>query len=63
LHLDKIIESKRLGILRQINKDGLGKSFEVVLYTVLHDVVDVNNQLLEFCKALMDVVKVTINVH
>ena len=52
-----------MGILRKVNKDCLRECLEVVLNSVLHDVIDVDDQLLELCKALMNMVKVAINVH
>jgi len=63
LHLNKVVESEGLCILGKVHKDCLGKSLEVVLDSVLHNVVDVDDQLLKFGKALMDVVKITVNVH
>ena len=46
LHLDEFIESVGLIIDWQINKNSLGQRLEVVLDAVLHDVVDVDDQLL-----------------
>jgi hypothetical protein len=63
LHLDEVIKSEGLGILRKVDQDSLGERFEVVLNTVLHDVINVDDQLLKLSEALMNVVKVTINVH
>ena len=63
LHFNKFIESVGLGFLWKVNKNGLGKCLQVVLDTVLHNVVDVYDQLFEFSKTLVHVVQVTINVH
>jgi hypothetical protein len=63
LHLDELLESEGLRILGQVDKHGLGERLEVVLDTVLHDVVDVDDQLLELVQSLMNVGQVSINVH
>ena len=63
LHLDELIKSEGLGILWKVDKDSLGKRLEVVLNSVFHDVVDVDDQLLEFGQTGVDVSKVSINVH
>jgi hypothetical protein len=63
LHLDELIKSEGLGILGKVNQDSLGERFEVVLNTVLHDVIDVDDQLFKLGEALMNMVQVTINVH
>jgi hypothetical protein len=63
LHLDEVIKSEGSGILRKVDQNSLGEGLEVVLNTVLHDVVNVDDQLLKLSKALMNVVEVTINVH
>lgn len=63
LHLNELIEGESTGVLGQVNKNGLGESLQVVLNTVLHDVVDVNNELLELGESLMHVVQVAIDVH
>jgi hypothetical protein len=63
LHLDEVIKSEGLGILRKVDQDSLGKRFKVVLNTVLHDVIDVNNQLFKLGEALMNMVKIAINIH
>jgi len=63
LHGDEVIEGESLGILREIDENSLGEGLEVVLNSVLHDVVDVDNQLLELGKTNMHVIQVTIDVH
>lgn len=63
LHLDKFIKSEGLGILWEVDKNGLGETLEVVLNSVLHDIVDVDNELLELGKTLMNVMEIAINVH
>jgi hypothetical protein len=52
-----------LSILRQVNENGLGERLKIVLNTVLHDVVDVNDQLLQLGETLVDVMEIAINVH
>jgi len=49
--------------LRKVDQNGLGKGFQVILDSVLHDVIDVDDQLLEFDKAVVYVVEVAVNVH
>lgn len=63
LHLDELIKSEGLSVLWQVDEDCLGETLKVVLDSVLHDVVDVDDQLLELGESLMDVVEVAIDVH
>ena len=63
LHLDELIESVGLGVLGQIDQHGLGERLKVVLNSVLHYVVDVDNQLLKFGETLVHVIQVPVNVH
>ena len=63
LHLNKLVKSEGLGILRKVYENGLGETLEVVLNSVLHDVVDVDDQLLKLGESLMDVGQVSIDVH
>jgi len=63
LHLDEFVESEGLGILREVDKNGLGKTLKIVLNSVLHDIVDVDNELLELGKTLMNMMEIAINVH
>lgn len=63
LHLDERIESVRVGVSGQVHQDSLRKSLEVVLNTVLHNIVDVDDELLELGETLVDVLEVAIDVH
>jgi hypothetical protein len=63
LHLDELLQCVGLGVLWKVDEDGLGQALEVVLNSVLHDVVDVDDQLLELVQSLMNVGQVSINVH
>jgi hypothetical protein len=63
LHLDELIKSESLGILRKVNQDCLREGLKVVLNTILHDIVNVDDQLLKLSKALMNMVKIAIDVH
>ena len=63
LHFDELVKSEGLSILWEVDKNGLGKTLEVVLNSVLHDIVDVDDELLELGKTLMNVVEVAIDVH
>ena len=63
LHFDKFIKSVSLSILRKVNEHSLGEGLKIVFNTVLHNIVDVYNKLLELGKAHVYVVKVTIDVH
>ena len=63
LHFDELFECVGLGVLWKVDEDGLGQALEVVLNSVLHDVVDVDDQLLELVQSLMNVGQVSINVH
>ena len=47
LHLYKLVKSVSLSILRQVNQDSLREGFKVVLDSVLHDIVDVDDELLK----------------
>ena len=63
LHGNEVVKSEGLGILRKVDENGLGQRLEVVLDTVLHDVVDIDNQLLKLGKADMHVIEISIDVH
>jgi len=63
LHFDEVVEGEGLGVLWQVDEHSLGEGLQVVLNSVLHDVIDVDDQLLELGKSLVDVVQVSINVH
>jgi len=63
LHLYKLVKSVSLSILRQVNQDSLGEGFKVVLDSVFHNIIDVNDELFEFGKTLVHMGQVAINVH
>ena len=63
LHLDELLERESRALLGEVDKHGLGQGFEVVLDTVLHNIVNVDNELVEFGKALVDVMEEAIDVH
>jgi hypothetical protein len=63
LHSNEVIKGESLGILRKVDENGLRQRLEIVLDTVLHDVVDINNQLLKLGKTDMHVVEIAIDVH
>ena len=63
MHLDELVKSEGLGILWKVDQNGFGKALEVVLDSVLHDIIDVNDKLLKLSKTLMNMVEISINVH
>jgi hypothetical protein len=63
LSLDELFQRHWLGVIGKVDKKDLGDLLEVVLNTVLDDVIDGDDQLVEFVKALMNVFKITVNVH
>jgi len=63
LHLDECVKGEGLSILREVDKNGLGETLKVVLNSVLHDIVDVDNELLELGKTLMNMMEIAINIH
>jgi hypothetical protein len=63
LHFNEFVKSEGLGILRQVHEHCLGQALQVVLDSVLHDVVDVDDQLLELGQALVDMMEIAIDVH
>ena len=63
LHLYEFVESVSLGFLWQIDEHCLGKSLKVVFNTVLHNVVDVDDELLEFGQTLMHVIQIAVDIH
>jgi len=63
LHLDELIKRESGAVLRKVNKHCLGESLKVVLNAVLHDVVNVDNKLVELVETLVNVVKEAFNVH
>ena len=63
MHLNELIKSKGLGILWKVYQNGFGKTLKVVLDSVLHDIIDVNDKLFKLSKTLMDMMEISINVH
>ena len=63
LHLNELIKGESLGILRKVDQNSLRETLEVVLNSVLHDVVDVNDQLLELGETVMHMGQISIDVH
>jgi len=63
LHFNKGVKAVGLAVLRQVHKYSLGQSFEVVLNSVLHNIINVNDKLLELCQTLVNMMKVAIDVH
>ena len=63
MHVDEFIERESRTILGEVNKDGLGQSLQVVLNSVLHNIVNVDNELVKLGETLVDVVEESINVH
>ena len=63
MHLDELVKSEGLGILWKVDQNGFGKTLEVVLDSVLHDIIDVNDELLKLSKTLMNMVEISVNVH
>jgi hypothetical protein len=63
LHLDKLVKSECLSILWEIDQNSLGKTLKVVLDSVLHDIIDVNDKLFKLSKSLMDMEEISVNVH
>jgi hypothetical protein len=63
LHLDELIKSEGLGILWKVDQNCFGKALKVVLNSVLHDIIDVNDELLKLSKTLVNVLEISIDVH
>jgi hypothetical protein len=63
LHLDKLVKSECLSILWEIDQNSLGKTLKVVLDSILHDIIDVNDKLFKLSKSLMDMEEISVNVH
>lgn len=62
LHFHEFVNRKRLRI-GQVYEEGLGDDFQVLLNSVLDDVVDGDDQLLELVQALMHVLQIRVDVH
>lgn len=63
LHLDEVVKSVGLGVLWEVDEDSLGKRLEVVLNSVLHDVIDVDNELFKLGETTVNMAQVAIDVH
>jgi len=46
LHLNEFVKSEGLSVLWKVDKNSLRKTLEVVLDSVFHDIIDVDDQLL-----------------
>jgi hypothetical protein len=49
--------------LWKVDQHGFGKTLKVVLDSVLHDIIDVNDKLFKLSKTLMNMVEISVNVH
>jgi hypothetical protein len=47
LHFDELVKSEGLGILWKVDENSLRETLEVILNTVLHDVIDVDDELIK----------------
>jgi len=63
LHLHELVEGVGARILGQVDKHCFGQRFQVVLNSILHNVVDVDNKLFELGKTCVHVSQVTVDVH
>jgi hypothetical protein len=52
-----------LGVIGEIDQKDFGDLFQVVLDTVLDDVIDRDDQLVELVQTLVDVLQVGVDVH
>jgi len=46
-----------------MDKDNFGNSFKIIFNSILNDIIDIDNQLFQFLKALMNIVKIAFNIH
>ena len=46
-----------------MDKHNFGNSLKIIFNSILNNIIDIDNQLLKFLKALMHVVKIAFNVH
>jgi len=44
-------------------KDNFRNSFKIIFNSILNNIIDIDDQLLEFLKALMHIVKIAFNIH
>jgi hypothetical protein len=63
LHFDEFVQGKRLTVRGKVNEFNLGDGLEVVFNTIFDDIVDGNDELLEFAETFVDVLEVSIDVH
>ena len=63
LHLYEGVQNESFCISWKFNEDGLGERLDVILNTVLYDIVDVSDELLKLEKTLVHVLQVAIDVH
>jgi hypothetical protein len=63
LTLDELLKGHGLGVVGEVDKEDLGDLLEVVLDTVLDDVVDRDDELVEFVETLVNVLEVGVDVH
>lgn len=63
LKLDELVLTVCPIVLGHLYKDHLADGLEVVLDTVLDDVVDTDDQLLQLAKTVVHVLEVSVNVH
>jgi hypothetical protein len=63
LTLDKLLKRHKLNIIKKIDKKDLGDLLEVILDTILNNIVNRDDELVEFVKTLMNMLKIRVNVH
>lgn len=63
LLLHELLQRQRFAVVWQVHQDHPGYQLDVVLYPVLNDVVDVQDQLLQFDQAVVDVEDLGLDVH
>ena len=63
LHVDELGQGEGRASSGQVNQDSLRKGLKIVLDTVLHDIVDVNDQLVQLGKTLVNMLEETFNIH
>ena len=63
LHLDEVIKSVGLSVLWEVDEHSLGETLQIVLNSVLHDIINVNDKLLKLGKTAVNMAQVAINVH
>ncbi len=63
LHSDELVQSDWFWVLRKVDQQNLADHLQVVFNSVLDDVVDGDDQLLELVQALMHVLQIRVDVH